>query len=120
MLESEWYNSSCNIVTYQLSELIATKLRALYQRRKGRDLFDIWYVIKRDLVKIEEVIDIFQRYCANDGVKISRELFQKNIELKKLNKDFQVDMQVLLPHKTEWDFETAYNFVLDKVVNKLP
>lgn len=28
--------------TNELDELLATKLRALYQRRKGRDLFDLW------------------------------------------------------------------------------
>ena len=33
--------NSAVIPTYELDELLATKLRALYQRRKGRDLFDL-------------------------------------------------------------------------------
>ena len=39
--KNQWYNGSCEITTYQLEELIGTKLRALYQRRKGHDLFDL-------------------------------------------------------------------------------
>jgi predicted nucleotidyltransferase component of viral defense system len=35
--------SSAAVPTYELDELLATKLRALYQRRKGRDLFDLWW-----------------------------------------------------------------------------
>ena len=38
-VESQWFNDSCEITTYQLEKLLGTKLRALYQRRKGRDFF---------------------------------------------------------------------------------
>jgi predicted nucleotidyltransferase component of viral defense system len=40
-VQSEWFNGSADIITYEIDELMATKLRALYQRRKGRDLFDV-------------------------------------------------------------------------------
>jgi predicted nucleotidyltransferase component of viral defense system len=36
-VESQWFTGSCDISTYTLDELIGTKIRALYQRRKGRD-----------------------------------------------------------------------------------
>jgi len=58
-IDSDWFNGSCQVVTYELEELIATKLRALYQRRKGRDLFDLWYVFTHELVNINRVINIF-------------------------------------------------------------
>ena len=45
---------------------------------------------------------------------------QQNIELKKQNKDFQVDMNVLLSSKLNWNFEEAFGFVVDNIVNKLP
>ena len=53
-VDSEWFSGSGTIITYRLEELMATKLRALYQRRKGRDLFDLWFVCGRDLVKIDQ------------------------------------------------------------------
>ena len=46
--------------------------------------------------------------------------FIKNLELKRQHQDFQSDMLVLLPTGSEWNFEEAYQFVLDNVVSKLP
>ena len=45
-VNSAWYSDSCEVVTYDLDELAGTKLRALYQRRKGRDLFDLDMLIR--------------------------------------------------------------------------
>src|SRR5579872_123477 len=41
-VDSRWFSGQANIRSYQLEELMGTKLRALYQRSKGRDLFDLW------------------------------------------------------------------------------
>lgn len=41
-VDSRWWSGSAGINTFEVDELMATKLRALYQRRKGRDLFDLW------------------------------------------------------------------------------
>ena len=43
-VDSDWWSGNAKIATYEIDELMATKLRALYQRRRGRDLFDLWYV----------------------------------------------------------------------------
>ena len=40
-VETSWWSGEADIPTFQPSELLATKLRALYQRSKGRDLFDL-------------------------------------------------------------------------------
>lgn len=50
---------------------MATKLRALYRRRKGRDLFDVWYVADRNLINLNRVSDIFHQYCSYNDVKIT-------------------------------------------------
>jgi predicted nucleotidyltransferase component of viral defense system len=39
-VRSGWFSGKCEIRTYSINELLGTKLRALYQRSKGRDLFD--------------------------------------------------------------------------------
>ena len=44
-VESPWWTGQAQVRTFQLAELIATKLRALYQRSKGRDLFDVWLAL---------------------------------------------------------------------------
>ncbi len=66
--------------------------------------------IEQDLIK----------YCSYNDVKISREEFLKNLELKKNHRDFHIDMSILLPSKLHWNFEEAYQFVVDKVVSRLP
>lgn len=118
-MDAAWFKGAADIVTYDIDELMATKLRALYQRRKGRDLFDIWYVTDRKLINLQRVFDIFFQYCNYNGVKISSEDFLKNLELKKNYRDFNMDMSALLPAKFHWNFEEAYQFVVDNVISQL-
>jgi predicted nucleotidyltransferase component of viral defense system len=119
-VRSEWFNGSADIITYEIDELMATKLRALYQRRKGRDLFDVWYVAKQKLIDLNRVFEIFSKYCTNDNTNIQGKGFLKNLELKKNHPDFQSDMSALLPMELNWSFEEAYQFVVDNVISKLP
>ncbi|HJN37519.1 MAG TPA: nucleotidyl transferase AbiEii/AbiGii toxin family protein [Gammaproteobacteria bacterium] len=119
-VKSDWFSGTANIATYEIDELIATKLRALYQRRKGRDLFDLWYVTSQNIINLDRVIDIFAKYCKNDNVAITRDEFIKNLELKKDNQDFQLDMDFLLPQYRDWDYKKAYQFVIENVLEKLP
>ena len=41
-VKSLWFKGACEVLTYELSELAGTKLKTVYQRRKGRDLFELW------------------------------------------------------------------------------
>jgi len=119
-MDSEWFEGQCVISTYQLEELMATKLRALYQRRKGRDLFDLWLVFTQNLADPNLAIEIFQKYCDNDGNRITRDLFHKNMELKRTNSDFQFDMDVLLPHNIQWEFDKAFEYVQNTIISRIP
>lgn len=118
-IESDWFSGQCTIATYQLEELMATKLRALYQRRKGRDLFDLWLVFSTLPVSISTTLEIFQQYCRHDNIVISKELFIDNLMLKRAHKDFGVDMNVLLPGQAKWDFDTAFTFVMEQIISKI-
>lgn len=118
-IASEWFTGSAQIATYELEELMATKLRALYQRRKGRDLFDMWYVFNHIPTNVDRVVDIFRKYCSNDGITIERSLFQQNMEAKRKNSDFQNDMNVLLPRNIRWSFDEAFDFVVNQVIGKI-
>ncbi|CAN5474868.1 hypothetical protein BH23ACT9_BH23ACT9_02170 [soil metagenome] len=44
-VESAWWSGAAEVLTFQPEELVATKLRALFQRKKGRDLFDLWVAL---------------------------------------------------------------------------
>lgn len=73
-VESRWYNGGCEITSYALDELLGTKLRALYQRRKGRDLFDLAIALQRGGVDAERVVAAFLQYMERGGHEISRAL----------------------------------------------
>ena len=119
-VDSEWFNGSADIVTYEIDELMATKLRALYQRRKGRDLFDLWYVAQQELINVERVVNIFTQYCTHNGIKISGEEFMKNLDLKKMDPYFQFDMNALLPLELNWNFDVAFQYVVGNIISRLP
>ena len=96
-LESAWYSGKVLITTFKFEELIAGKLKALYQRNKGRDLFDIDLVFSNNLVNGDLTIELFQKYCIHKDVRITRKQFIQNLKFKRLDPDFQTDMIKLLP-----------------------
>ena len=61
-VSNKWYNGECHVLTYQLDELVGTKLRALYQRRKGRDLYDLYKALTLSDVNIAHVLACYQKY----------------------------------------------------------
>lgn len=55
-VRSGWFTGSAEVLTFSTAELVATKLRALYQRKKGRDLFDLWLVLTRTDVEPDDIL----------------------------------------------------------------
>ena len=95
---------------------MGTKLRAVYQRRKGRDLFDVSHVFIGGLADLEKVVHIFHRYNEFNGTKITRKMFQQNMEGKQHNIDFRQDISALLPPDTDYSFDKAYDFFMREVL----
>jgi predicted nucleotidyltransferase component of viral defense system len=58
-VSSRWFEGACEIGTYELDELLGTKLRALYQRKKGRDLFDLAIALRQDGVDPDRIAKTF-------------------------------------------------------------
>lgn len=115
-VNAEWFTSETTITTYEIDELIATKLRALYQRRKGRDLFDLWLVLKNKLINPAKVAEIFIAYADHNKEPISRAMFEKNIFEKEQHVDFGLDMMPLLAPTTHWSIEEAFDLVRNKLL----
>lgn len=95
-VETSWWSGAADIPTFQPSELLATKLRALYQRSKGRDLFDLWLgltVLKADP---EQIIAGFNHYM-RDGAFSFPEL-RNNLSAKLASTGFRRDLDALTTH----------------------
>jgi hypothetical protein len=61
-VDSRWWRGTANVLTFQPEELVATKLRALFQRRKGRDLFDLWLALTVLGLDPAEIVACFPPY----------------------------------------------------------
>ena len=117
---SSWFNGKTDILTYHLSELLGTKLRALYQRKKGRDLFDLWYLDSQLSCQHEEVINIFQYYIQQQNQSISRAQFEENLIQKLSSPLFMKDMDPLLVSGLTWNIEEAGIHIQNKFLSLLP
>jgi len=117
---SGWFKGKADITTYQLDELMGSKLRALYQRRKGRDLFDMWLMLEQNNINVDEVIKIFLSHCKYAKQPVSRAMFEKNLYEKAENEDFRTEVRALITTDATWDFKKAYNIVLEKIIAQLP
>jgi predicted nucleotidyltransferase component of viral defense system len=61
-VDNEWFSGQADVATFALEELVATKIRALYQRRKGRDLFDMWLAVEEADLSPEAIAAAFDPY----------------------------------------------------------
>jgi predicted nucleotidyltransferase component of viral defense system len=118
-VDSAWFQGITEIVTYELDELMGTKLRALYQRRKGRDLFDLWYTLNQKVVNTDVVLSVFSEHCQRTNEPITRALFEQSLAFKKEHRDFQTDILPLLSPEVTWHFGEAINMVEQFYIEKL-
>jgi len=115
---SRWFSGQCEISTYAIEELLGTKLRALYQRRKGRDLFDLWLGLTQGHARPDIIVQCFRRYMESSSLTVSAREYRQNMEAKLLHPDFVHDMDDLLRSGVSFDIPSAYA-MLDKDVLSL-
>lgn len=117
-VNSEWFKGDCNITTYSLEELLGTKLRALYQRRKGRDLFDLWKALITANVNSELVIKCYKEYMSFSLEKATptKKQFILNLEAKKNDVEFLGDTVALLRPEEKYNQDEAFELVLKNLV----
>ena len=107
-VDSPFFKGDTRIRTYALEELLSTKFRALYQRSKGRDLYDLWYAAQQKQVAFDQVYALFTEYWKNDGKEtLRRDAVRQNMDAKHARGVF-ADVRPLLRTGTAYDPDTAY------------
>jgi len=117
---SRWYTGSASITSYDRDELLGTKLRALYQRKKGRDLFDLWHAAQTIEVNPEAVVSCFLHYMEHEQHKVSRAEFEKNLFEKLDDLRFIDDMKPLLTASTSWTAKSAGLYIFEVLAPLMP
>ena len=119
-MKNGWFSGSTSITTYEVHELLGTKLRALYQRRKGRYLFDLYYASQKIPFNAEKVLEVYQTYM--DFVvnkKPTYKEFQLNLEGKENNPEFRGDIAGLLREGVNYDESKAFEWIRNEVLEKM-
>lgn len=116
-VKSEWFSGSAKIKTYDINELLGTKLRALYQRSKGRDLFDLDYSRLNLELDHELMLKCFNEYMAfSVGKPPCKKEFLLNMEEKENDPNFTGDMEALLRPEIEYNQEAAFEWLKNELI----
>lgn len=120
-IESDWFKGKCEIRTYNINELLGTKLRALYQRSKGRDLFDLNYARINLYINVDEILHCFRKYIEfRSTIKgPSQKEFLLNLEEKVKDPSFNGDMEALLRPDIIYDQHEAFEWLKAEVIQKM-
>ena len=94
-VESDWYQGKTEIASFEPEELFGTKLRALLQRRKNRDLFDLHHGLDQLALNPDKLIACFDHYLALEGNPITRAVAEQRM-LEKLTRSLTEDIEYSL------------------------
>ncbi|GHT46370.1 hypothetical protein AGMMS49965_23890 [Bacteroidia bacterium] len=119
-VKNQWFTGDCGITTYQLDELVGTKLRALYQRKKGRDLFDLQRALENPNLNPDNVIKCYRDYISfSDGESPSKAVYLANMEEKMQEEIFLNDTQGLLRPSLGFEPQEAWKVVRERLIEKI-
>ena len=120
-VQNSWFSGKCELTTYKIDELVGTKLRALYQRKKGRDLLDLQLAILSGKLNVDRVLECYNRYMEFVVEKApTYKQFVQNIELKLQDPEFLCDTDNLLREDaTRFNPLSAWQLVKQTFVDRM-
>lgn len=116
---------SVQINGFEINEMLGTKMRALFQRCRGRDLFDLYWALKKqensDIGLIPaEIINSFEYYMKKEGSSSGRDEFIAALNNHLKNPGFLTDMNPLIRTGITYDPLHAGEYVISNLLNLLP
>ncbi|SEF15565.1 nucleotidyl transferase AbiEii/AbiGii toxin family protein [Jiangella alba] len=116
-VESAWWAGAADVLTFQTSELVATKIRALYQRSKGRDLFDLWLALVELEIPPTEILEAFGPYRP-DSFTSARAI--ANLRGKVADNSFRSDLGPLVAQIPDgYGIDTAAELIIDQLLSHI-
>lgn len=96
-VENPWFTGALTIPTFSNEEMLATKLRALLQRDKGRDLYDLAHGLEVfENLDCARVVELFTRYLVDGDVQITRAQAEERMLAKLARSNLLLDLRPLL------------------------
>lgn len=114
---SNWFEGTASVRTFTEAELMSTKIRALYQRKKGRDLFDMWLGITQLGLTGDQLLAVFGPYRPEG---LTADLAIANLQAKLADDTFRSDLTPLVGELPEgYDIDNAGELIIHEVLAKL-
>ncbi len=111
---------TAEVVSFDINEMLGTKMRALFQRSKGRDLFDLYWALNHSKIQdvdAAEVVRCFRHYM--DKEDISHADFLQHLDENMSKKGFRSDMDPLLLSGLTYDISKADVYVRNELLSNL-
>ena len=120
-VENSWFSGEVLLTTYRFEELMGTKLRALFQRKKGRDLFDIYRGLTTRDSDAYQIMECYKRYMefVVDRIPTYKE-YKQNVMEKMSDEEFLTDVKPLLRPNVSFCPNEAYPLIHDTLINLMP
>lgn len=125
-VDSPWFSGTAELPSFSNEEMLATKLRAMLQRDKARDLFDLSHALSvfTDLDE-SSVTAMLAQYLALQDQSLSRAQAEERMLSKLANPGFLADIRPLLAadqaeQLTDDTMKDAFASVFTGLVGKLP
>jgi len=98
---------------YHLSkeEILAEKVRAIYSRKKGRDLYDLWFLLNKGTKIKPKLINHKLAYYKKDLKYYREDLIDKIKNYSK--KEFIKDLKPFVIEKDRKKLDQMYDYILD-------
>ena len=115
-IENNWFSGECNITGFAIEELLGSKLKALYGRKKGRDLFDLYWAFTHLDIDTEKLLYCNKKHYENAEQKSpTNRQFLRNMEEKLNDIEFTNDIFSVLKSDIEYDSVTAWERVKNEM-----
>jgi predicted nucleotidyltransferase component of viral defense system len=119
-VKNSWFSGQCHITGHELEELLGTKLKALYQRKKGRDLFDLHWALTHLDIDVDKVIHCYKIHMEHAVDKPpTQKQFLANMSEKMTDRDFMEDIRLVLMRGVEYDDEATWEWVRKELAEKI-
>jgi predicted nucleotidyltransferase component of viral defense system len=107
---------------FDIHEMLGTKMRALFQRERGRDLFDLYWALTQARPPVDPriIINAFRHYLELEEATAGRGEFVEALKSRLAKRGFRKDMEQLLRSNLAYEPEEAGALVQDRLLNLLP
>jgi predicted nucleotidyltransferase component of viral defense system len=125
-VKNPWFNGTADITTFSREEILATKLGALLQRDKGRDLVDLAKAVALfEGLDAAHIVTLFGKYLSASGQTISRAEAEERMWAKLDDPSFLADVRPLLAADDAEEFDAeaeraAFITVFTEFIKRIP